>query len=396
MGGWSILHQRSLPRPLSFRMISGTITYKVVLTCPHHLSLGFLVITPHPSSLLSIHHPFRNPIRLGMMTQPLTISVFLLYQCSHLLIFHIIIPPPIVPPFKSSSVLEPINTSTSSSPQNEPDPSSTRVLPPDLHSHHPTQVLPPPLCPKQSPPPIIPPFYASKDETGHPSTSNSNPSSTHTPTTVDHSYYYYRNHQPEIRSFHPPSGVVRSMNSFASTHSRATSSNSILPSKVRSAAVIYQTTPPTTMSPFCTPGVVDPSTYSEASSLTSSHQTTGMSSAVNFTSDSKSSSLQTSNDQHRITTNDSNLSSSDMRGIMNGKPPDMLFLPNDFLPAKKKLIDERHGYKIWTYAVHFDRSLPDKNPDGVQMQSFLNKIMHFYEDIYDNLTKCLLSHLMVG
>jgi hypothetical protein len=186
------------------------------------------------------------------------------------------------------------------------------------------------------------------------------------------------------------------MNSFASTHSRATSSNSILPSKVRSAAVIYQTTPPTTMSPFCTPGVVDPSTYSEASSLTSSHQTTGMSSAVNFTSDSKSSSLQTSNDQHRITTNDSNLSSSDMRGIMNGKPPDMLFLPNDFLPAKKKLIDERHGYKIWTYAVHFDRSLPDKNPDGVQMQSFLNKIMHFYEDIYDNLTKCLLSHLMVG
>lgn len=30
-------------------------------------------------------------------------------------------PPPVVPPFKSSSVLEPINTSTSSSPQNEPD-----------------------------------------------------------------------------------------------------------------------------------------------------------------------------------------------------------------------------------------------------------------------------------
>ena len=80
---------------------------------------------------------------------------------------------------------------------------------------------------------------------------------------------------------------------------------------------------------------------------------------------------------------------------MNGKPPDMLFLPNDFLPTKKKLIDERHGYKIWTSAVHFDRSLPDKNPDDFQMQSFLNKIMLFYEDIYDNLTKCLLSHLTV-
>jgi hypothetical protein len=96
VGGWSILHQRSLPRPLAFRMISGTITYKVFLTCPHHLSLGFL-ITPHPSSPLSVHHPCRNPIGLGMMTQPLTISVFLPCQCSHLLIFHIIIPRPLSP-----------------------------------------------------------------------------------------------------------------------------------------------------------------------------------------------------------------------------------------------------------------------------------------------------------
>ena len=150
------------------------------------------------------------------------------------------------------------------------------------------------------------------------------------------------------------------------------------------------------MSPFHTPGVVDPSTYSEASSLTSSHQTTGTSSALNYNSDSKTLSLQTSNDQHLITTNDSNLSSSDMIGIMNGKPPDMLFLPNDFLPAKKKLIDERHGHKIWTYAVHFDQSLPDKNTDDFQMQSFLNKIMHFYEDIYDNVTKSFVSHLTVG
>ena len=94
MGGWSILHQRSLPRPPSFRMISGTITCKVFLAFPHHLSLIFLLITPRPSSPLSIHHPCWNPIRLGMMTQPLTISVFLPCQCSHLLIFHIIIPCP--------------------------------------------------------------------------------------------------------------------------------------------------------------------------------------------------------------------------------------------------------------------------------------------------------------
>jgi hypothetical protein len=186
------------------------------------------------------------------------------------------------------------------------------------------------------------------------------------------------------------------MNSFTSTPSRATSSNSILPSIVKSAEWNYSTAPTITMPPFHTPSAFDPSTYSEASSLTSSHQTTGTSSAVNYTSDSKTSSLQTLNDQHLITTNDSNLSSHDMIGIINGKPPDMLFLPNDFLPAKKKLIDERHGYKMWTYAVHFDRSLPDKNPDAFQMKTFLNKIMHFYEDIYDNLTKCLLSHLMVG
>ena len=149
----------------------------------------------------------------------------------------------------------------------------------------------------------------------------------HTPTTVDHSYHYYRNHQPDIRSFHPPSGVVQSMNSFASTHSRATS-------KVKSAAVIFQTTPPTTMSSFHTPGVVDPSTYSEASSLTSSHQTTGTSSAVNYTSASKTSSLQTSHNQH-LTTDDLKLSSNDMVGILNGNRPDMLFLPNDFLRTKK-------------------------------------------------------------
>ena len=340
------------------------------------------VVPPvHSSSILESNSAWNDDTTINHFS----LSSMPVLPPPHLSHYH---PLPVVPPFKSSSVLETINTSTSS-PQNEPEPSSMQVLPPALHSHHPTQVLPPPLRPEQSPPPITPPFYASKDQTGRPSTSNSNPSSTHTPTTVDHSYHYYRNHQPDIRSFHPPSGVVQSMNSFASTHSRATS-------KVKSAAVIYQTTPPTTMSPFHTPGVVDPSTYSEASSLTSSHQTTGTSSAVNYTSDSKTSSLQTLNDQHLITTNDSNLSSHDMIGIINGKPPDMLFLPNDFLPAKKKLIDERHGYKIWTYAVHFDRSLPDKNPDGVQMQSFLNKIMHFYEDIYDNLTKCLLSHLMVG
>jgi hypothetical protein len=90
------------------------------------------------------------------------------------------------------------------------------------------------------------------------------------------------------------------------------------------------------MSLFHTPEAFDPSTYSRASSLTSSHQTKGTSSAVNYTSASPTSSLQTSNDQHLITTNNLKLSAYDMIVIMNAKPPDMLFLPNDFLPAKKK------------------------------------------------------------
>ena len=108
---------------------------------------------------------------------------------------------------------------------------------------------------------------------------------------------------------------------------------------------------------------------------------------MNYTNASQTSSLQTSNDQHIITTNNLKLSSYDMIGIMNGKPPDMYFFQMIFFQQRKKLIDERHGYKIWTYTVHFDRSLPDKNPDDFQMQSFLKTIILLYEDIYDNLTK---------
>ena len=61
-----------------------------------------------------------------------------------------------------------------------------------------------------------------------------------------------------------------------------------------------------------------------------------------------------------------------------------------------KKIDETHGRKFWTFAVHFDRTLPEENPDESQMEKFLTKLYSFYEEINDNLTKCLLSHLMVG
>jgi hypothetical protein len=84
-----------------------------------------------------------------------------------------------------------------------------------------------------------------------------------------------------------------------------------------------------------------------------------------------------------------------LMGIMNGNLPELLHLPNDFLPTTKKLIDHKHGDKIWRYAVHFDRSLPEKNPTYSQMESFLEKINIFYEEANDNLTKCLLSFLKV-
>ena len=80
---------------------------------------------------------------------------------------------------------------------------------------------------------------------------------------------------------------------------------------------------------------------------------------------------------------------------MNGKLPEVLYLASDFLPTKKKQIDTNHGNKIWSYAVHFDRSLPEKDPNDSQMVSFLRRINMLYEEVSDNLTKCLLSHLKV-
>jgi len=98
---------------------------------------------------------------------------------------------------------------------------------------------------------------------------------------------------------------------------------------------------------------------------------------------------------HTMTSPNSNLTSDDLMGIINGNLPELLHLPNDVLPTTKKLIDHKHWDKIWRYAVHFDRSLPEKNLTFSQMESFLEKINIFYEEANDNLTKCLLSFLKV-
>ena len=115
---------------------------------------------------------------------------------------------------------------------------------------------------------------------------------------------------------------------------------------MKSSIKYYSCTSPATMpishTPFYTPVDLNPSTDPTASSLMSSHQTRGESSAVNFSSYSCSSLLPTSKDGNPISTPDSNLTY-DMRGIMNGKPPELLYLPSDFLPTKKKT----NWWKTW-------------------------------------------------
>ena len=220
------------------------------------------------------------------------------------------------------------------------------------------------------------------------SETNSNPPSGNTLPNPGLSCVAYRRSPTGNHSSH-------AINTPASKYSSASSLGSNFPSAVKSSTADYSISAPTSLTPSHTPCTLNPSTYSRASSLTSSHQTTGSSSAVHVPHDTQSSLLPTSTNQIPMTSPNSNLSSDDLMGIINGQLPELLPLPNDFLPAKKKFIDQKHGDKMWRYAVHFDRSLPEKNPSYSQMESFVEKINIFYEEANDNLTKCLLSHLMV-
>ena len=147
-GGQSILHQRSLPRCLSFRMIPRIITVTVFLGHPPPLPQLSCYHSPpivphfHSSSVLetinaSKSNPLWNDCKNINHSIPSSMPVLPppLFSHQHLR--------PIIPPFHSSSVWEPINT-TSNSTDNEP-PSFTQVLPRFLRPHH-------------LPPPIIPPF----------------------------------------------------------------------------------------------------------------------------------------------------------------------------------------------------------------------------------------------
>ena len=68
-----------------------------------------------------------------------------------------------------------------------------------------------------------------------------------------------------------------------------------------------------------------------------------------------------------MSTPNSNLTSHTAGERMNEESTELLYLLSDFFPRKKEQIDTNHGNKIWSYAVHFDRSLPEKDPNNSQM-----------------------------
>ena len=61
---------------------------------------------------------------------------------------------------------------------------------------------------------------------------------------------------------------------------------------------------------------------------------------------------------------------------MTEKLQEMLYLPNDFLPTKKKQIDEKHGKKFGPMKLTLTKD-PEKNPNDSQMESFLKRINMF-------------------
>jgi hypothetical protein len=170
-----------------------------------------------------------------------------------------------------------------------------------------------------------------------PSKTNSNPLSGHTLPTPRPSCGAYSMSQTGNHSLH-------AINMSASKYSSESSLSSIFMSAVKSSTAGYTNSAPSqTLSH--TPCTLNTSTYSRASSLTSSHQTTGSSSAVHVPNDTQLSLLPTSRYQIPMTSPNSNLTSDDLMGIINGKLPELLHLQNDFLPIKK-LIDQKHGNKI--------------------------------------------------
>ena len=279
-------------------------------------------------------------------------------------------PPPTLPPFCSSWQFEPSNATSSTRSQID--------YKYNQHSNHPLT-----LESSTHSPPIFAPYQKSSIANNgmNLTTTNTNPSSEPSLPPLFHPH----NPPTVIQPCHIKSSMGHTINSATSTCSRDSTLNSSVSSNVNSLTRDGSCFTPTTKPTIHIPGPYNQSRDSRVSSLTTSSTVSGALSIV-----------PTSNAQHDISTPKSNLTSYDMVGILNGKSPDLLYLPSDFLPTNKKHINEIHGRKFWTYAVHFDRSLPKENPDESQLASFLTKLNSFYEEIHDNLTKCLLSHLMVG
>ena len=242
-------------------------------------------------------------------------------------------PPPSLPPFCSSWQFNPSNATASIRSQNDyrDNQRSYHSLTQDSLAHK----FQSQSCFHHHSPPVFPPFQKSsiRNDGINPTTTNTNPSSkTPLPPLVPPHQSNRNPPSAAIQPFHLHSRMARTNNSAASTYSRESTLNSSVSSKVNSLAedesCITPTTKPTIQISHC-----NKSRDSRESSLTSSHSTIKTSSTV---TSSAVSMLRTSYVQHHIPTPNSNLTSYDMVGIMNGKSPDLLYLPNDFLPTNKK------------------------------------------------------------
>lgn len=395
-----MLGQRSLPNSLPFRVITRALMMFHCLGHPVLPTMRALGIVPH---LLFPHYIHLGNLNL-VTEQKINAIPSIQHRSFDLILIFIITPCP-SPPFQSSSIkLDGINPTTTNT-----NPSSIQIVPPVIPPHH----------IYRNPPASIQQFHAQSsmartiDSTtstySRESSLKSNVPSTVKSPVENKSYIPPSTHPPfhivpgpnnqsthsrasSMTSSHQKSSMMHTVHSATSTCSRESALNSSISSKVPSLAEDKSRVTPTMKPPINIPGSFNQSSHSITSSLTSSHQTVRTPSIAS----TSELSMPTSHGQHHIATPNSNLTSSDMVGIMNGKSPDLLYLPNDFLPSNKKHITEIHGKRFWNYAVHFDRSLPEENPDDYQMGSFLTKLNSFYEEIHDNLTKCLLSHLVVG
>ena len=124
----------------------------------------------------------------------------------------------------------------------------------------------------------------------------------------------FMNPPPRRQSLYSPSCFNNAINPSLSTCSRSSSLNSNISSTVKLSTGYSSYATPTTMFSLRSPGVLNASKYSTASSLTSSFPTAVSSSSVSYTSASQSSLMLTSGDKHTITASKPKFLADDLNG----------------------------------------------------------------------------------